>query len=61
MRNLAFVIWMLGFPLVSALAERLDPSLYPPTTPDEVAVAAIVWGFIWAVVGGALFEVRRAR
>ncbi len=55
MKNLSFVIWMLGYPLVLALGEKWNPIPLDATV-SERGTAALVVFIIWFVVGRMLYE-----
>ncbi len=58
MRNLVFVIWMLGFPLVTALVDRFRSPLTVKLSTEEEVISALIELFIWGYVGYILYEPR---
>jgi hypothetical protein len=58
MKNLAFLIWMFGFPTLVALLSQLD---YPAwmSLPEVIDVASFVFLLVWIGSGIALYEPTR--
>jgi len=60
MRNIAFVIWMLGFPSVAALDKYLNHLSRAPNVTDDVAfLSSAVVLAMWAGVAWLLYERER--
>lgn len=57
MRNIAFVVWMVGMPLVSALDEFIDQYLLGNRYPDSVTcISALIYLVIYFFIGYKLYE-----
>lgn len=57
MKNLPFVIWMLGFPLTITIDKFVCEYLIKKTYSDSSeAIALIIFLIIWIVVGKLLYE-----
>lgn len=60
MRNLAFVIWMIFFPVTMPLISYLE-FLYGKTYTDDVhMVVALINLIIWIFIGKLLYEKRES-
>ena len=51
MKNLPFVIWMIGFPLLSLIED-----IYFPESRGRSGIASVTIVFIWIFVGILLYE-----
>lgn len=59
MKNAAFVIWMLGYPLTFTI-DKFAPKFVDKVYSDGViTMAAITVMAIWIIVGGMLYEGKR--
>lgn len=57
MRNLPFVIWMVGAPISSSIGQYVNEYLCKHTYSDAVhGIAALITLIVWALVGSILYE-----
>ena len=58
MRNLAFLIWMLGFPLVEAVSGYMAHLSWGLrfTSNEQMLLYSVFSGSLWLFVGWKLFE-----
>lgn len=62
MKNIPFVIWMLGFPFVQTINDFVYKYLLQETYPDSVeAATALVFLMIWIGVGSLLYEKKKEK
>ena len=55
MKNLVFVIWMLGYPIASSLCNYLNPD-YVNYLSDSRSLITFIEIIIWIIVGYKLYE-----
>jgi hypothetical protein len=53
MKNMAFVIWVIGWPLMNSVTRYLDK---PDLSPALHNISVIVIVVVWVVVANALYE-----
>lgn len=59
MRNLSFVIWLLGFPAVNSFGEFVEYGILQRDHPEGIQVAAELLNLvIWVFVAVHLFETK---
>lgn len=56
MRNLSFVFWMLGFPLVCSIGKYLTRAEYHEYSVEVRGVSSLIVLAIWFFVGKLLYE-----
>lgn len=56
MKNLVFVIWMLGYPIVCRIGQYIDYLCNRTYSDSALIFAEIIQGIIWIIIGILLYE-----